>query len=435
MAKTTFRAALLLLLLLPPPNAMAQRTGEAARPRARDIGLRVGVLPAGRLDAITDVEGVRVGHATLIRGADVRTGVTAVLPHAGNLFREKVPAAVFVGNGFGKLMGSTQVEELGELETPILLTNTLNVPRAADALVEWMLALPGNEDVRSVNPLVAETNDGQLNDIRGRHVGREEVFAALKTARGGEVEEGSVGAGTGTVAFGFKGGIGTASRVVPAKYGGYTVGVLVQTNFGGVLTMNGAPLGRELNRYYLRDDLEPERKGEGASGLDFERARGRVGERAGGRKGAPANAAAPDAETALSSDADRADGSVIIVVATDAPLDARNLRRLAARAMLGLARTGSPSTQGSGDYVIAFSTAPQNRIRHGETALRRVELLPNEAMSPLFLACVEATEEAVYNSLLRATTVTGRGGLRVEALPVERTVEILKKYNAIRGGR
>jgi D-aminopeptidase len=373
--------------------------------------LRVGVLPAGRLDAITDVEGVRVGHATVVRGEDVRTGVTAVLPHGGNLFREKVPAAVFVGNGFGKLMGSTQVEELGELETPILLTSTLNTPRAADALIDWMLGLPGNEDVRSVNPLVAETNDGLLNDIRGRHVGREEVFAALRNARGGEVEEGSVGAGTGTVAFGFKGGVGTASRVVPARFGGYTVGVLVQTNFGGVLTMNGAPVGRELGRYYLREELEPARK---ASGGDAARPR--------------EDAAAP------SLNQDRADGSVIIVVATDAPLDARNLRRLAARAMLGLARTGSPSTNGSGDYVIAFSTAAQNRVRHGETAPRRVELLPNDAMSPLFLACVEATEEAVYNSLLRATTVTGRGGARVEALPIDETIKVLRKYNAIQGG-
>jgi D-aminopeptidase len=401
MPKTILVSALVALLLLPP--AMAQKVNEPARPRARDIGLRVGVLPAGRLDAITDVEGVRVGQVTLFKGEGVRTGVTAVLPHGGNLFREKVPAAVFVGNGFGKLTGSTQVEELGELETPILLTNTLSVPRAADALVEWTLALPGNEDVRSVNPLVAETNDGQLNDIRGRHVGREEVFAALKGAKGGEVEEGSVGAGTGTVAFGFKGGIGTASRVVPARYGGYTVGVLVQTNYGGVLTMNGAPLGRELGRYYLKDDLEPARK-------------------AGGRKARP------------SLDDDRADGSCIVVVATDAPLDARNLRRLAARAMLGLARTGSPSTNGSGDYCIAFSTAAQNRIRHGDLSLRRVELLPNDAVSPLFLACVEATEEAVYNSLLRATTVTGRGGARVEALPIDETIRVLKKYNALRGG-
>ena len=404
MLTTSFRIALVTLLLLLP--AMAQKgQKEAARPRARDIGLRVGVLPPGRLDAITDVEGVRVGHATVVKGDDVRTGVTAVVPHAGNLFREKVPAAVFVGNGFGKLAGSTQVEELGELETPILLTSTLNVPRAADALLDWMLGLPGNEDVRSVNPLVAETNDGQLNDIRGRHVGREEVFAALKGAKGGEVEEGSVGAGTGTVAFGFKGGIGTASRVVPARHGGYTVGVLVQTNYGGVLTINGAPVGRELGRYYLKDDLEPARK---------------VGQ----KKEQPSS----------SSNDDRADGSCIVVVATDAPLDARNLRRLAARAVLGLARTGSAATNGSGDYVIAFSTAAQNRIKHGDTALRRVELLPNDALSPLFLACVEATEEAVYNSLLRATTVNGRGGARVEALPIERTIEILKKYKAIQGG-
>jgi D-aminopeptidase len=393
MQTTLFITTLALVLLLP---LAAQVGGAQRRPRARDIGLAPGVLPPGRHNAITDVEGVRVGHATLMKGEDVRTGVTAVVPHGGNVFQEKAPAAVFVGNGFGKLMGSTQVEELGELETPILLTGTLNVPRAADALLEWVLQLPGNEEVRSVNAVVAETNDGFLNDIRGRHVGREEVFAALRGAKGGEVEEGSVGAGAGTVAFGFKGGIGTASRVVPRARGGYTVGVLVQTNFGGVLTMNGAPVGKELGRYYLREDLEPGREG--------------------------ARAEPPT---------DAADGSVIVVVATDAPLDARNLRRLAARAMLGLGRTGSPSTQGSGDYVIAFSTAPSLRVRHGETALRRVELLPNEAVSPLFLACVEATEEAVYNSLLKATTVRGRAGHTAEALPVERTVEILKKYNAL----
>src|SRR5205085_2034050 len=334
----------------------------------------------------TDVEGVRVGHATLIKGDDVRTGVTAILPHGGNLFQEKVPAAIFVGNGFGKLAGSTQVGELGEIETPILLTNTLNVPRVADALIDWMLALPGNEEVRSVNPVVAETNDGQLNDIRGRHVGREEVFAALKSAKGGEVEEGSVGAGAGTVAFGFKGGIGTASRVVPARYGGYTVGVLVQTNFGGVLTMNGAPVGRELGRYYLKEDLEPAPK---SSRQEKETNEGRD------REESPVNA---DRTSSLNSD--RADGSVIVVVATDAPLDARNLRRLAARAMLGLARTGSPSTNGSGDYVIAFSTASQNRIKYGETAPRRFDILPNDSTSPLFLACVEATEEADRKSVV-----------------------------------
>jgi D-aminopeptidase len=403
--------ASLFALALMNPTA---RTDER-RPRARDIGLVVGVLPAGRFDAITDVAGVRVGHATLVKGDSVRTGVTAVVPHGGNLFQEKVPAAVFVGNGFGKLMGSTQVNELGEIETPILLTNTLGVPRAADALLEWMLALPGNEEVRSVNPVVGETNDGFLNDIRGRHVGREEVFAALRGARGGEVEEGSVGAGTGTVAFGFKGGVGTSSRVVPAARGGYTVGVLVQTNFGGVLTMNGAPVGRELGKYYLKEDLE------GARGAKAEGARGGGGEA--GRGGAGGAS-------------DWADGSVIVVVATDAPLDARNLRRLAARAMLGLARTGSPSTSGSGDYVIAFSTAPQNRVRPNPAGGARATLsLSNDAMSPLFLACVEATEEAVYNSLLRATTVRGRDGNTAEALPLARTVEILRKYNALEKGK
>lgn len=392
------KTALAFLLLL-SMNTYAQTGGvdDAPRPRARDIGLIVGVLPTGKRNAITDVSGVRVGHATLIRGESVRTGVTAILPHEGNLFQEKVPAAVYVGNGFGKFAGSTQVEELGEIETPILLTSTLNVPRAADALIEWMLALPGNEEVRSINPVVGETNDGFLNDVRGRHVGREEVFSAIKSARGGAVEEGAVGAGAGTVAFGFKGGIGTASRVLPAALGGYTVGVLVQTNFGGVLTMNGAPVGRELGKFYLKEHVEAQTKSGTVSDALNE---------------------------------DRADGSVIIVVATDAPLDARNLRRLAARAMLGLARTGSPSTQGSGDYVIAFSTAAQNRIRAGEK-VRRVELLGNDATSPLFLACVEATEEAVYNSLLRARSMTGRSGNRVEALPIERVLEILKKYNAL----
>jgi D-aminopeptidase len=375
-----------------------QTTGQPTRPRVRDLGMAVGVLPPGRFDAITDVEGVRVGHTTVIRGDNVRTGVTAIVPHEGNLFQEKVPAAIFVGNGFGKLMGSTQVRELGEIETPILLTSTLNVPRVADALLDWMLALPGNEQVRSVNPIVAETNDGFLNDIRGRHVGQAEVFAALRSARSGPVQEGSVGAGTGTVAFGFKGGIGTASRVVPQSAGGYTVGVLVQTNFGGVLTMNGAPLGHELGRYYLKDQFTPQQ-----------------GQR----------------ETQTT---DRADGSIIMVIATDAPVDARNLERLAARAMLGLARTGSPSTNGSGDYVIAFSAAQQSRVRTS-SGIRQVPTLGNDAMSPLFLATVEATEEAIYNSLLQATTVSGRDGNRAEALPIDRTVEILKKYGALKGSR
>jgi len=399
---TTLKIALAPLLLL---TLMSQTNNDKPRPRARDLGIIPGVLPPGKLNAITDVSGVRVGQTTLIKGDNIRTGVTAILPHAGNLFQEKVPAAIFVGNGFGKLAGSTQVNELGEIETPILLTGTLNVPRVADALMDWMLELPGNERVRSINPVVAETNDGDLNDIRGRHVGRAEVFAALKAASDGPVEEGSVGAGTGTVAFGFKGGIGTSSRVVPERAGGYTVGVLVQTNFGGVLTINGAPVGRELGKYYLKEQIEPRRESQ----------RG-------------ANEQAVN-EMSRESVSDRADGSIIMVVATDAPLDARNLRRLAERAMMGLARTGSPSTNGSGDYVIAFSAAPQSRIRASE-AVRSIQVLGNDAMSPLFLAVVEATEEAIYNSLLRATTVTGFNGRRVEALPIDRTVEILKKYGA-----
>ncbi len=340
------------------------------RPRARDLGVIAGVLPTGPLNAITDVAGVAVGHATLIRGDTIRTGVTAVLPHTRNLFREKVPGAVFVGNAFGKLAGSTQVNELGEIETPILLTSTLNVPRVADALIDYMLALPGNEDVRSINPLVAETNDGYLNDIRGRHVGRAEVFAAIQNAKGGLVEEGAVGAGTGTVAFGFKGGIGTSSRRLAER--GYTVGVLVQTNLGGQLTIAGAPVGRELG-------------------------------------GAPQRASA--------------DGSVIVVIATDAPVDSRNLRRMAARAMMGLARTGSAASNGSGDYAIAFSTARAG----GATA---APLVSNDAISPLFLAVIEATEEAVYNSLFRATTTTS-GGHTVEALPIDKTLEILRRHQAL----
>jgi D-aminopeptidase len=373
------------------------------RPRAREDGVVVGVLPPGPHNAITDVAGVLVGHTTLVRGEDVRTGVTAVVPHKGNLFREKVPGAVFVGNGFGKLMGSTQVNELGEIETPILLTSTLNVPRVADALLDHMLNLPGNEDILSINPVVAETNDGFLNDIRGRHVGREHVLSALKNAKEGPVEEGAVGAGTGTVAFGFKGGIGTSSRRLPDRLGGYTVGVLVQTNFGGVLTIAGAPVGRELGRWYLREQMGPQSKEELEKGKE---------ERA-----------------------DGADGSVIVVIATDAPLDARNLHRLAARSMLGLARTGSAASNGSGDYAIAFSTAADVRIRMPtrateSSAPRAVKLLPNDAMSPLFLAVIEATEEAVYNSLFKATTTKGNGRT-VEALPLERTREVLRKHGVL----
>jgi D-aminopeptidase len=408
--------ALSLALATAPAGARQQQTmTQNTRPRAREAGVRVGVLPAGAQNAITDVSGVLVGHRTIVRGENVRTGVTAVLPHGGNLFREKVPGAVFVGNGFGKLAGSTQVEELGEIETPILLTSTLSVPRAADALVEYMITLPGNEDVRSVNPLVAETNDGQLSDIRGRHVTREDVFAAIKSARDGAVEEGAVGAGTGTVAFGFKGGIGTSSRKLPASLGGHTVGVLVQTNYGGVLTVNGAPVGRELGKFYLKEELE-------------RAAQPQPGPRADAATRGPLPASSPDLQNL-------ADGSVIIVVATDAPVDARNLKRMASRAVAALARTGSAMTNGSGDYCIAFSTAPGLRVRPARNAAetyapRDARVLPNDAMSPLFLAVIEATEEAVYNSLFRAQTTTGNGRT-VEALPLERTLEILRKYNAL----
>jgi len=363
----------------------------------------VGILQPGALNSITDVEGVAIGHATVIKGDNVRTGVTAILPHTGNLFREKVPAAVFIGNAFGKLAGSTQVNELGEIETPILLTSTLSVPRVADAVIDYMLALPGNEDVQSINPLVGETNDGTLNDIRARPIQREDVWSAIKTARGGPVAEGAVGAGTGTIAFGFKGGIGTSSRKLTTTLGGYTVGVLVQTNFGGVLSINGAPVGRELGRYYLKEEIERRRD-------------------AAGNPGSPNTAA------------DIADGSVIIVIATDAPIDARNLKRLAARAMMGLARTGSSGSNGSGDYVIAFSTAKDVRLSPSGPAerntARAMRLLPNDAMSPLFMAAIEATEEAIYNSLFKATTMTGKGKT-VEALPLARTLEILRKYQAV----
>jgi len=376
------------------------------RPRARDLGIRVGVLPLGPLNAITDVNGVMVGHTTIVRGDNVRTGVTAILPHNGNLFREKVPGAVVVGNGFGKLMGSSQVNELGEIETPVLLTSTLSVPRVADAVLDYMLGLAGNEDVQSVNPLVAETNDGYLNDIRGRHVSRDDVFAAIKNAKAGAVEEGSIGAGTGTVAFGFKGGIGTSSRKLPLVLGGYTIGILVQTNFGGILTINGAPVGRELGRYYLKEEL----------------AQTSVPERDRMEDGLTANK-----ETT-------ADGSVIIVIATDAPLDARNLRRMASRAMMGLARTGAAGSNGSGDYAIAFSTSQDVRIRAAKQTARNapgdIKSVSNDAMSPLFLAVIEATEEAIYNSLLRASTTTGRGHT-VDALPLDRTIEILRKHGVI----
>jgi len=316
---------------------------QPPRQRAREMGVRIGVLSPGPLNAITDVSGVLVGQTTIARGDNIRTGVTAILPHGGDLFREKVPGAVFIGNAFGKLAGSAQVNELGEIETPILLTCTLCVPRVADALIEYMLGLPGNEDVMSINPLVGETNDGYLNDIRQRPVTRDDVFLAIKGAHAGPVEEGSVGAGTGTIAFGFKGGIGTASRKLPQSLGGYMLGVLVQTNFGGVLTIAGAPVGKELGRYYLRNET------------------------------------------------DNANGSCMIVVATDAPLDARNLKRLAAGAIMGLARTGSSASNGSGDFVIAFSASPESRVSSEHSAeARKVSVLGNDAMSPLFEAVTSA---------------------------------------------
>ena len=360
---------------------------QETRPRARDLGVKIGVLPTGTNNAITDVAGVAVGQTTIIRGDNVRTGVTAIVPHGGNIFREKVPGAVFVGNGFGKLAGSTQVNELGEIETPIVLTSTLAVPKTADFVMDYMLALPGNEDVRSINPLVAETNDGGLNDIRGRHITRDDVFNALKNAKAGVFEEGSVGAGTGTVAFGWKGGIGTASRKLPASLGGYTLGVLVQSNFGGVLTIDGVPVGKELGQYYLKNAVTGIRS---AEAQPFQ----------------------------------SADGSIIIVIATDAPVDQRQLSRLASRSMVGLGRTGSSMTNGSGDYAIAFSTA--NRVNANDS-VRNVQQLGNDAMSPLFQAVIEATEEAIINSLFKATTVTGNART-IEAIPIDKVKEVLTKY-------
>lgn len=368
--------------------ALALRTvaAQEARPRARDLGVAPGVFQPGPLNAITDVAGVRVGQATVVEGDSVRTGVTAILAHDGNPYFERVPAALHVGNGFGKLLGVTQLTELGELETPILLTCTLCVWRAADAMVEWMLARPGMQNVQSINPVVGETNDGGLNAIRSRPIRPDHVRQALESAQSGPVEEGAVGAGAGTVAFGFKGGIGTSSRVIPAALGGYTIGVLVQSNFGGVLQVLGAPVGKELGRYAFRNESERE----------------------------------------------RGDGSIMIVVATDAPLSDRNLKRVAARAIMGLSRTGSSASNGSGDYVLAFSSSPMVRRRVAPgggtaSAVRQVEDLGNDAMSALFQGVVEATEEAIYNSLFKATTVTSRGRT-IEALPLDRLREILTKY-------
>lgn len=356
---------------------------ESQRPR--ELGIKPGILAPGPLNAITDVEGVKVGHSTIIKDDNIRTGVTMILPHAGDLFKSRVPAAVYVGNGFGKALGFTQIRELGEIETPIGLTNTLSVHTVANGITDYVLSQPGNENVWSVNPVVGETNDGWLNDIRGRHVTMQHVFEAIENASPGTVEEGSVGAGTGTSALGFKGGIGTSSRQLPEKFGGYTVGVLVQSNFGGVLTINGAPVGEELNNHYLSSDVPYD-----------------------------------------------VDGSVMIIVATDAPLLSRNLERLAKRAFLGISRVGGFASNGSGDYVIAFSTSEDVRIdTEKKEPTQTYTELENSATTPLFLAAVEATEEAILNSLFMATTITGDRGHEQKALPVPKVLEIMKKYNLL----
>ena len=371
----------LVVTLISVPCILAQQTEREHRPRARELGIHPGVYDPGPNNALTDVAGVQVGQATIVQGDNVRTGVTAILPHAGNIFQNKVAGAISVYNAFGKLLGYTQVTELGQIETPIVLTNTLSVWDAAAAVASWTLAQPGNKDVLSVNPLVGETNDGWLNDIRGFHVGAEDVKRALSEARGGPIEEGSVGAGEGTIAFGWKGGIGTSSRHLPEKEGGFMIGVLVQTNFGGRLTIAGVPVWKELQ---------------------------------------------PPQEQGLNSDPlsrNSADGSCMIVIATDAPLDARQLRRFAARAFLGMARTGSTGSNGSGDFAIAFSTT--NRIPFGAARGPATSLLGEDALSPLFEAVVDATEEAIYNSLLKAQTVHGHHGHVAEAIPIDRLRAIL----------
>ncbi len=360
---------------------------QAKKPRARDLGIEPGVFPPGPFNAITDVPGVLVGHTTIRKGDNVRTGVTAVLPHGGNIFREKVTGAVFVGNAFGKLAGSTQVNELGLIEVPIILTNTLSVGRAMEAVVYYTLNQKGNEDIFSVNALVGETNDSIMNDIRGFHVTREDVISAIKNAKGGPVEEGSVGAGTGTRSFGWKGGMGTSSRVLPDKYGGYTLGVIIQVSHGGILTIDGAPVGKELGEYRYAPDAG-------------------IGDHSGGGSGS---------------------GSCIIIVATDAPLDANNMRRLAARALFGLARTGASFGSGSGDFAIAFTTSPEMRWKYSDREIQKRDILPHSRVSPLFQAALEATEEAVYNGLFQATTTTGMGET-YEPIPIDKVKEILKKY-------
>ena len=365
-------------------SCIAVVNGQTAG-RARDLGIRIGVMTPGAWNAITDVPGVKVGQTTLVQGDSIRTGVTAILPYDGNIFQKKVPAGIFIGNGFGKLAGSTQVDELGNLETPIVLTNTLSVPVAMQAVVEYTLREKGNEQVWSVNAVVGETNDGWLNDIRGMHVRKEDVWQALSSAATGPVHEGCVGAGTGTTCFGFKGGIGTASRKLPASLGGYTVGVLVQTNFGGVMQIDGVPVGKELGRFDFSDKLK-----------------------------------------------NPVDGSCMMVVATDAPIDSRNLRRLAKRAFMGLAKTGGIASNGSGDYVIAFSTADSLRVAHQpDRPVLNAAYLQNDNMSPLFMAAIEATEEAIVNSLVMAVTTKGCGHT-VEALPHDQLLMIMKKYNRLK---
>jgi len=362
-------------------RAQAAQPAEA-RPRARDIGVAPGVLRPGALNAITDVDGVRVGHVTLVEGSNIRTGVTVILPHGGNLFQNKVPAGFAVGNGFGKFAGATQVEELGEIETPIVLTNTLSVAEGISGLVEWTLQVPGNEQVRSVNAVVGETNDSFLNGIRARRVTKADVFATIRMASTGPVAEGCIGAGTGTRAFDWKGGIGTSSRILPKPMGGYTVGVLVQTNYSGVLKVAGAPVGQELGRYYLRE-----------------------------------------AEQAYQL------GGSIVIIATDAPLSDRNLRRLACRTFMGVGNTGSSMGNGSGDYALAFATADAvRRTPARRSAATTIEDLPNDKISPLFQAVAEATEEAVYNAMLQATSMTGVDDHRLEALPLDRLKEILARH-------
>jgi len=359
--------SIIIILSLPSLNTQAQD-----QKRLRDYNIEIGVIQPGQTNCITDVHGVMVGHATLIEGENVRTGVTAILPHSGNLFLQKTPAAIYVANGFGKLVGSTQVDELGNIETPIILTNTLSVPTAADALIDYTIYIAGNSDIRSVNPVVGETNDGQLNDIRGRHITKRHVLEAIQNATDGPVTEGNVGAGTGTICFGYKGGIGTSSRKLPESLGGYTVGVLVQSNFGGVLKVDGYPFGKESEEYPFREALQ------------------------------------------------KGDGSCMIIVATDAPLDVRNLKRLAKRAMLGFGNTGGISSNGSGDYVIAFSTASSNFVPYNmEDSEVNKTVLHNDAMSPLFMSVIEATEEAILNSLCAAKAMTGFEGRSVEALRVE----------------